>query len=207
MGQVNQALTGWGCLSVYGPQIFKLLGYGTETAENITMADYLFYFAAMTPAWLLIDRIGRRKIMLSGSSVLVASFSLLTIVGALVMEREIDIPNDPPAIIGVIALFIATAGFGIGWLTSPWLIPTEIYPSSARAKGSAISVIIWGLANFTVTFISPLLFNNLKYWIFLVFAVTNSFAGYWTWVCIFRLRDILADFLAEVLAGDRRSLV
>lgn len=64
---------------------------------------------------------------------------------------------------------------------SAWLIPTEIYPSTARAQGSAISVIIWGLANFTVTLLTPIGFNNLKYWLFLVFAATNSFAGWWTW--------------------------
>lgn len=25
------------------------------------------------------------------------------------------------------------------------------------------------------------MFNNLKYWLFLVFAATNAFAGWWTW--------------------------
>jgi hypothetical protein len=62
-----------------------------------------------------------------------------------------------------------------------WLIPTEIYPSTARAQGSAISVIIWGLANFGVTLLTPIGFNNLKYWLFLIFAATNTFAGWWTW--------------------------
>jgi len=66
-------------------------------------------------------------------------------------------------------------------LATVWLIPTEIYPSTARAQGSAISVIIWGLANFTVTLLTPIGFNNLKYWLFMVFAATNSFAGWWTW--------------------------
>ena len=36
--------------------------------------------------------------------------------------------------------------------------------------------------NFAVTFLSPILFNNLKYWIFLIFAASNSFAGVWTWL-------------------------
>jgi hypothetical protein len=58
---------------------------------------------------------------------------------------------------------------------------TEIYPTTARAQGTAVSVIIWGLANFTVTLLTPLLFNNLDYFLFLVFAITNAFAGIWTY--------------------------
>lgn len=70
----------------------------------------------------------------------------------------------------------------ISWLPQPWLIPTEIFPSDARAQGAAVSVVVWGFMNFAVTFLSPLLFNNLNYWIFLIFAGTNTFAGIWTWV-------------------------
>jgi len=182
LGQVNQALTGYGCISVYGPQIFELLGFSITAAEHITMANYVAYFLWMTPAWMLIDRLGRRVLMLWGSAAMAGAFLLLTIFGALVLREDIYVPIGPPAIAGVVSLFISTAAFGIGWLTPPWLIPTEIYPSPARAKGAAISVITWGVANFAVTFLSPILFNNLEYWIFLVFAGTNSIAGLWTWI-------------------------
>ena len=106
------------------------------------------------------------------------------------MEPSIDIPRLPVAIPGIVVLFIATSAFGVGWLPQPWLIPTEIYPSTARAQGAAISVVTWGFANFAVTFLSPILFNNLYYWIFLVFAITNAFAGVWTWV-----RQGISNFL------------
>lgn len=67
MGQVNQALTGYGAISVYGPQIFELLGFGVTTAEYITMGNYLFYLGMMTFAWTLIDRYGRRWLMVHGA--------------------------------------------------------------------------------------------------------------------------------------------
>jgi Sugar (and other) transporter len=41
---------------------------------------------------------------------------------------------------------------------------------------------IWGFANFTVTLLTPIMFSNLKYWLFLVFGATNAFAGWWTWL-------------------------
>ena len=60
-------------------------------------------------------------------------------------------------------LLVSTGAFGIDWLAIVWLIPTETYPTTAQAQGTATSVIIWGLANFAVTLLTPIMFNNLEY--------------------------------------------
>ncbi|KAF2135951.1 uncharacterized protein K452DRAFT_280726 [Aplosporella prunicola CBS 121167] len=184
MCQVNQALTGYGAVSVYGPQIFELLGFGVRQAEYLTQGNYLSYLFLMTFAWLLIDAVGRRKLMISGSIVLTNCFLLLAILGGLAMNVDNleHVHGLAVAIPGIVTLFTATGAFGIGWLATVWLIPTELYPTTARAQGTAISVVIWGLANFTVTLMTPIMFNNLEYWIFIVFAVTNAMAGIWTWM-------------------------
>lgn len=150
-----------------------------KNAEFLTLGNYISYFIMMTFAWLSIDVLGRRTLMIWGGAGLSICFALLTIFGALAGVDSI--PDLPIEITGSIVLFVATAIFGIGWLATVWLIPTEIYPSTARAQGSAVSVIIWGIANFAVTLLTPIGFNNLKYWLFLVFAATNLFAGWWTW--------------------------
>lgn len=137
----------------------------------------------MTFAWLLVDAVGRRTVLLGGSIVLTAGFFLLTLFAGLSMHRkDLGVSVEAFAIPGIVTLYLATGAFGIGWLATIWLIPTEIYPTQARAQGTAISVIIWGLANFAVTLMTPILFNNLKYWLFLVFAITNTFAGVWTYL-------------------------
>lgn len=187
MGQVNQALTGYGAVSVYGPQIFQLLGFGVSTAEYLTQGNYISYFFLMTLAWILIDRVGRRFLMIAGAGALAISFLILTLLGGLAANsQKLGIPNLAVSVPGSITLYIATGMFGIGWLSEVWLIPTEIFPSTSRAQGAAISVVIWGLANFAVTLLTPIGFNNLKYWLFLVFAATNLFAMWWTWVSTFR---------------------
>jgi MFS family permease len=136
----------------------------------------------MTLAWLLIDALGRRHLLIQGSIILASCFALLAVFGGLVANSNtLDIPIIVPGIIGTVILFVATGAFGIGWLSTVWLIPTEIFPTTARAQGTAISVIVWGLANFAITFLTPVLFNNLDYFIFLVFAGTNAVAGVWTY--------------------------
>lgn len=181
MGQINHALTGYGALSVYGPQIFELMRFGVQTAELLTMANYLSYLALMTFAWLLIDAVGRRGLMLWNSIALTSSFAVLAVCAGLATEADsLGIDATPPAGVGCAALFVATGAFGIGWLATVWLIPTEIYPTTHRANGAAVSVVVWGLSNFAVTLLTPLLFNGLEYWTFVIFAATNLFAGGWT---------------------------
>lgn len=41
-----------------------------------------------------------------------------------------------------------------------------------------------GLANFAVTLLTPIMFSDLEYWIFLIFAATNTIAGVWIYVCL-----------------------
>lgn len=147
------------------------------------MANYISYFFLMTVAWLLIDAMGRRSLLLSGSVVLTACFLLLALFGGLSMNaNKLNIDQTAIAIPGIVSLFVATGAFGIGWLATVWLIPTEIYPTTARAQAAAVSVIIWGLANFAVTLLTPILFNNLRYFLYLIFAATNAIAGAWTYL-------------------------
>jgi MFS family permease len=137
----------------------------------------------MTFAWILIDAVGRRPLMVWGSAALVTLFLLLTLFGGLASQAsELGISKMPPAILGIVSLYVATGAFGISWLAPVFLIPTDIYPTSARAQGTAISVVTWGFANFAVTLATPILFNNLKYWLFLVFAATNLIAGVFTYL-------------------------
>ncbi len=147
------------------------------------MANYISYFVFMTVAWLLIDAMGRRRLLLGGSVTLTGCFLLLALFGGLAINSE-KLHIDQVAAVtvpGIVSLFIATGAFGIGWLATVWLIPTEIYPTAARAQAAAISVVVWGLANFVVTMLTPIMFNNLEYFLYLVFAGTNAVAGIWTY--------------------------
>ena len=137
----------------------------------------------MTVAWLLIDALGRRKLLIQGSIILSTSFLLLTLFGGLAQSsKKLNINVLGPGIPGTVTLFVATAAFGIGWLATVWEIPVEIYPTTARAQGAAVSVIVWGLANFAITLFTPVLFTAFNYWLYLIFAATNAVAGISTWL-------------------------
>jgi MFS family permease len=146
------------------------------------MTNYISYFFLMTVAWILIDAVGRRKLLLAGSVVLTVCFLLLGLSAGLASHtKQIHVDQAPFAVLGTVSLFIATGAFGIGWLATVWLVPTEIFPTAARAQAAAVSVIVWGLANFAITLLTPIIFNNLQYFIYLIFAGTNAVAGLCTY--------------------------
>jgi hypothetical protein len=75
MGQANQALNGYGAVSVCGPQIFELLGFSMRKAEFLTLGNCIFYFLTMMLAWTTIAILGRRKLMVWGAAGLAVSIS------------------------------------------------------------------------------------------------------------------------------------
>lgn len=116
------------------------------------MANFISYFLLMTLAWVLIDALGRRTVMLYGSGTLTTCFLLLAVFGGLSRYHEdLQIPIHAVAVPGIVALFVATGAFGIGWLTPVWLIPTEIFPTAARAHGTAVSVVVWVCSFFVLS--------------------------------------------------------
>ncbi|OTB15243.1 hypothetical protein K445DRAFT_318080 [Daldinia sp. EC12] len=173
MVQLNQAMTGYGAVSVYGSQIFQLLGMLPWISEYATLGNYIFYFITMVFTVNLVDKYGRRRLMLWGSCGLTICFTILAITAMNLLSSDGGFKST----VGTIVLVGLTAIFGASWLTTVWLIPTEIYPDKTRAQGGAISVVVWGIANFFVTMLTPIGFNNWTYWLFVVFACTNLLAG------------------------------
>lgn len=68
----------------------------------------------MTLAWLLIDVLGRRKLLIHGSILLSVSFLILTVFGGLSENSSmIDIPVIIPGVLGSVTLFVATGKYSV----------------------------------------------------------------------------------------------
>lgn len=86
--------------------------------------------------WTL-DRFGRKSILLWGSvGMFISHFSISILVGL----YSSDWPSHrPEGWTSVVFLLFYMISFGASWGPVPWAMPAEIFPSSLRAKGVAIS--------------------------------------------------------------------
>ena len=97
--------------------------------------DYLI-FACL--AYFVIERYGRRKVMMTSA----AACSLCWVVIAIVLAIS-DTGRGDEYKLGIVAVsffFVFFASFGMGVLGVPWLYPTEINALEMRTKGASVAM-------------------------------------------------------------------
>ncbi len=191
-------LSGINALLYYAPQVFRMAGSGADAALLQAVAvggtNLLFTMAAMT----VIDRFGRRKLMLVGSIGYILSLSSTAICFYL-YGTEFTTAGGA-LVLASLLVFIASHAFGQGAVI--WVFISEIFPNRVRARGQA-------LGSFTHWFMAALIS-----WTFPVIAESSgghAFAFYasmmvlqllWVWFVMpetkgVRLEDIQKDLGIE----------
>lgn len=100
------------------------------------------YFFAMIPSIFLVERLGRRPLLLTGSVGMMISMIILAV--------TTSIGGSGPGIVAATFLFIFNTFFALGWCGLPWLIPTELVPLEIRAKANSLSTSANWIFNFMV---------------------------------------------------------
>lgn len=121
-------LSGINALIYYTAQIFKMAGAGTQSAYLqsviVGVTNLVFTMAAMT----IIDKVGRRKLMLAGSIGYIVSLSATA--------YFFYTHSGGQLVLLSLLLFIASHAFGQGAVI--WVFISEIFPNRVRSRGQAL---------------------------------------------------------------------
>ncbi|KAG2339420.1 hypothetical protein BDR05DRAFT_1003382 [Suillus weaverae] len=168
-------------LSVWLQIMQELVGIGVITGAGFSQGEVkllagfnnLSYMFSVLFAVFTLDRFGRRSTMVWGA----AGMGLLLLIGGILDKyAQAGGPNQRAYGAGVVAMtFLYTGTFGATWLVTPWLYPTELFPTYVRAKGGAWSVVGWSIGNGIVTMITPFLFQAIGYGVLLLLFSLNIF--------------------------------
>lgn len=145
-------------------------------ARLLAAANGTEYFLASLIALPLIERTGRRKLMLFGAFGMMASMAILA--GTVSTGTTLD--NGAPqletryGVTATVFLFVFNSFFAIGWLGMTWLYPAEITNLRIRIQANALSTCSNWLSNFVIVMITPPAFANLGYQTYIIFAVLNA---------------------------------
>ncbi|GLA48463.1 hypothetical protein AnigIFM63604_003981 [Aspergillus niger] len=160
--QALAQLNGINVISYYAPLVFESAGWAGRDAILMTGINAISYLASTVPPWYLVDRWGRRPILLSGAVAMIISLSLIS------YFIYIDVVATPT--LTVIFVMIYNAAFGASWGPIPWLYPPEILPLSIRAKGASLSTATNWAFNWLVGEVTPVLQAAIKWRLYLVHA-------------------------------------
>ncbi|MFA5815577.1 MAG: sugar porter family MFS transporter [Bacteroidales bacterium] len=168
VGMFNQ-FTGINIVMYYTTDIFRTAGFTTDSAILQTViigfTNLIFTLIAMR----LIDKIGRRKMLLIGSigmTIFLTLFAFAYITGALGSWLLVVM------LIGFVAFFSSSQGAVI------WVLLSEMFPNNIRARGASIGSFSHWFFNAITVFLFPTIaagFTNGKGigYIFLFYAVAT----------------------------------
>ncbi|HTI13220.1 MAG TPA: sugar porter family MFS transporter [Dictyobacter sp.] len=165
---VFQQFVGINTVIYYAPTIFGFAGFTTASGAILaTSIVGLVNFITTLVAVLILDRVGRRPVLLGG---LVGMFIALIIMGIIF---AIGPTQAGFFVLGALILYIISFAIGMGPVF--WLMSSEIFPTSVRASGASISTFFNWAANFliSVTFLSliGLIGISNTFWLYAFFAV------------------------------------
>ncbi|KAM5349049.1 hypothetical protein ACJ41O_008872 [Fusarium nematophilum] len=175
--QFFQQICGINLITYYATFLFEnSLGFGPEMSRLLAALNGTEYFLASLVALPLIERTGRRKLMLFGAFGMMASMAILagTVSTGTAAENGAPQLETRYGVTATVFLFVFNSFFAIGWLGMTWLYPAEITNLRIRIQANALSTCSNWLSNFLIVMITPPAFANLGYRTYAMFAVFNA---------------------------------
>ena len=144
---VFQQITGINTIIYYAPTLLSAAGLGNSAALLANVVNGAVNVAMTIVAIRLLDRTGRRPLLLGGTAGMAAGM----IVVALTFGIGGSELHGAAAYVAIAGLLLYTGSFAIGLGPVFWLLISEIYPVKIRGQAMSVATMAnWG-ANFVVT--------------------------------------------------------
>ena len=173
-----QQFVGINALIYYSPTLFETMGLNYSMQLIMSGVLNVTQLVGVSTSLWTMDRFGRRPLLLWGGLFMTISHIIIAI---LVGRYSNDWPSHRDAgWISVGFLLFYMLSFGASWGPVPWAMPSEIFQSSLRAKGVALSTCSNWLNNFIVGLITPPLVQNTGFGAYTFFAAFCLLSIVWT---------------------------
>jgi sugar porter (SP) family MFS transporter len=159
---VFQQWCGMNVVFYYAADIFQAAGYELQQMMlNIVVIGTVMVIAVIVTI-LVIERLGRKKLMLIGSGLLA---TLYGVIGFLFF-------NDIKGLPIVIMTLANVAAYSLTLAPVVWVILAEIFPNRIRGAAMSVAAIALWIGNFSLTFTFPAIKESLGWaWNFWLYGI------------------------------------
>ena len=187
---VFQQFVGINVIFYYSNILWEAVGFGESAAFVITVITSITNIATTLIAIALVDKVGRKPLLLVGSIGMAVTLGTMAVIFGLVAELQ---PNDEgelvpilPGASGPIALIAANlfvVAFGMSWGPMVWVLLGEMFPNRIRAAALGLAAAGQWVANWLITVTFPGLRDHLgAAYGFYALCAGLSFLFVWRWV-------------------------
>ena len=154
-----QQLVGINVVFYYGAVLWQAVGFSENDALLINVLSGALSIGACLLSMTLIDRIGRRPLLLIGSAGMAVTLALMTVAfatGTLDANAKLQLSGG----MGTTALIAANVYvmfFNFSWGPVMWVMLGEMFPNQIRGSGLAVAGLFQWLSNFLITMTFPIL--------------------------------------------------
>jgi len=177
---VFQQFVGINVIFYYSTTLWQAVGFDESQAFLVSTFTSVTNVAVTFIAIALIDKVGRRPLLLIGSAGMTVSLGLMAVAFTQATGTGSDIALSGPW--GVIALICANAFvvfFGASWGPLVWVLLGEMFPNRIRAAALGVAAAMQWVANFAITMTFPPLLAafgaSVPYLMYAIFAALSFF--------------------------------
>ena len=153
---VFQQFVGINVIFYYSSTLWRSVGFSEADALAITVGSSIVNVLVTLVAIALVDRIGRRPLLLTGSAGMAVTLGVMAWSFSHAVGAGADI--SLPGVWGPVALVAANlyvVFFGLSWGPVVWVLLGEMFPNRIRAIALAVAASAQWVANFAITSTFP----------------------------------------------------
>ncbi|WP_194411118.1 sugar porter family MFS transporter [Microbacterium cremeum] len=175
---VFQQFVGINVIFYYSTSLWQSVGFDESNSFTISVLTSVTNVLVTLVAIFLVDRIGRKPILLTGSVLMTLSLALMAlsfVFATTDAEGEVSL-GAPWGPLALVAANVFVVGFGASWGPLVWVLLGEIFPSRIRGKALGVAAGAQWIANFLVTISFPAMSAwslPLTYGMYAVFAALS----------------------------------
>jgi SP family sugar:H+ symporter-like MFS transporter len=177
---VFQQFVGINVIFYYSTTLWQAVGFDESQSFLVSTITSVTNVAVTFIAIALIDKVGRRPILLTGSAGMAISLAVMAIAFTQSSGSGEDVSLPSPW--GPVALVAANAFvvfFGASWGPLVWVLLGEMFPNRIRAAALGVAAAAQWIANFLITVTFPPLLDTFgatgPYLMYAVFAALSFF--------------------------------
>jgi hypothetical protein len=198
MAQLLSQWSGAGSITIYAPDLFKLLGVTGKNESLLVSAVFgiVKLIAAILCALFLVDVIGRKRALLLG--ITLQGIAMVYIAGFLTAVPEMGVLDGfklPEAKKGasegaIAMIYLSGFGWALGWNSMQYLLTAELFPLRIRALCTSMAMTLhfanqYGNARAVPNMLLPVAKGGIDpkgtFW---CFAAITVLGGIWVWFSI-----------------------